>query len=54
MKWSSEIIDWANNSECIDIPFIDVSNAEELEIDEGVSETSFPGDTPSSNPGIYG
>ena len=47
-------IDWANNSECIDIPFIDVSNAEELEIDEGVSEISFPGDTPSSNPGMYG
>ena len=52
MKWSPEIMDWANNSECVDIPFIDVTDEEELEIDEGAVASSYPGATPSSNPGI--
>lgn len=52
LVWSSAVIDWANNCECIDIPFIEVSDAEEFEIDEGQQEPSVPGDTPSSNPGI--
>ena len=45
-------MDWANNSECVDIPFIDVTHEEELEIDEGAVASSYPGETPSSNPGI--
>ena len=45
-------MDWANNSECVDIPFIDVTDEEELEIDEGAVASSYPGETPSSNPGI--
>ena len=52
LKWSPEILDWANNSECVDIPFIDVTDEEELEIDEGSVVSSYPGETPSSNPGI--
>ena len=51
LKWSSEIMDWANNSECIDIPFIEISDEEEHEIDESVNEPMIPGETSSANPG---
>ena len=51
LKWSSEIMDWANNSECIDIPFIEISDDEKHEIDEIVNEPMIPGETSSANPG---
>lgn len=44
-------MDWANNSECIDIPFIEISDDEEHEIDESVNEPMIPGETSSANPG---
>ena len=44
-------MDWANNSECIDIPFIKISDEEEHEIDESVNEPMIPGETSSANPG---
>lgn len=54
LKWSAEILDWANNEECVDIPFIEVTDEEEYEIDEVLNEIPVPGDTPSyNNPGIY-
>lgn len=46
LKWSPEIMDWAYNSECVDIPYIEISDEEELEIDESVVVTPFPGETP--------
>ena len=52
LKWSSEIMDWANNSESIDVPFIEISDEEEYEIYESVHEPMIPGETSSANPGI--
>ena len=48
LKWSAEIMDWANNEECVHIPFIEVTDEEEV-----LNEIPVPGDTPLCNPGIY-
>ena len=45
-------VDWENDISDVDIPFVDISNEEIIEINEGMGIGCVPSDFVSSNPGI--
>ena len=48
-----DIVDWENNVANVDISFVEMSDEEIVEIDEGMGLGCVPSDFVSSNPGIF-
>jgi hypothetical protein len=52
LVWSKDVMDWKNDNQAIDAPFIEVSDEEIIEIDEGFAEEDANNDHLTTNTGV--